>query len=309
MFNSFTLMLTTRCNDWCEICDIGPLEENSTLPLNEALDYIDQAAPFVTRLYEHRLEILGGEPFNIFNSLLDVIRHATALGFRVEVSTNGFWATDKRKTKITITQLRDAGLRNLVIITDNYHLKFVSVDNIQNLITALREAGFLVSLIFRVSRFDAIPPELLALDGINVGIADIIVEPWLPISYQDPPPSNIFAVNSGFPPPVPCRLKLRLIVTPAGDVFPCMVGTFIRSFRMGNLKQEPLSVIMERMQSSTLLQRLQEVGPAGLLSTADRRSIEETLSNLYAENCWLCHKIFTYPALADIALRIKQQMR
>jgi MoaA/NifB/PqqE/SkfB family radical SAM enzyme len=266
----------------------------------EAINYIDQAAPMIGHFQDRRLEILGGEPFIELNPLLHIVRHAADMGFRTELSTNGFWATDVSATKEIVSRLREAGVRMLVIVTDSYHLGFVSIGNIKTLLDALRDSGLIVNIVYRVTKKDTVPFDLLELRSVNVAISEIIFQPWLPIGSPDPD-SDIFAIERGLPPPMPCRSKLRFIVSPAGDVYPCLAGIFAPALRLGNSKEDSLSRILEYSEHNDHLRTLANLGPMGLISRDDRRKLERVASMLYADNCWLCQYLLSNGSLVEAA--------
>lgn len=294
MFNSFALLLTTQCNEWCKVCYYGPEGHfPSSMTERDAINYIDQVAPMIDHFPGRRLEVLGGEPFVELDPLLYIVRHAVDMGFRTEVSTNGFWATDLSATKGIVSKLREAGARMLVIVTDSYHLEFVSLGNIRNLVDALRDSGLIVNIVYRVTKRDTIPFDLLELRSVNSAISEVIFQPWLPIGPPDPIDSDVFAIERGLPPPMPCRSKVRFVVSPSGDVYPCLAGIFAPALKLGNAKQESLSRILEYSEHNDQLRNLAKLGPMGLISRDDRRKLEKVAANLYTDNCWLCQHLLS----------------
>ena len=53
--------------------------------------------------------------------------------------SNGFWATNDRTTRRILTELTEAGLKYLTISFDDYHAKYIPVENIRRLLTIVRE--------------------------------------------------------------------------------------------------------------------------------------------------------------------------
>jgi MoaA/NifB/PqqE/SkfB family radical SAM enzyme len=294
VFNSFALLLTTQCNDWCKVCDYEPVSNLSTfMTETEAINYIEQVSPVIDSFPGPRLEILGGEPFVHLDTLLNVVRYAAHVGFHPEVSTNGFWATNPHATRLVVTRLREAGVRTLVIVTDTYHLRFVSIGNLKNLVDAVRDDGLIITIVYRAMKTDTVPLDILELRSVNTAISEVVFQPWLPVGPPDPINGNVFAIELGLPPPLPCRSRLRLVVSPSGDVYPCLAGTFIPALKLGNAKLHPLARILEDSQHNIRLRSLANLGARGLVSRKAMHKLENDASLLYADNCWLCQKLLS----------------
>jgi MoaA/NifB/PqqE/SkfB family radical SAM enzyme len=84
----------------------------------------------------------GGEPTLLGEVLLDAIALADSLGIITRVVTNAHWATSPEKARAMLVALREVGLAELNISTDDYHVPYVPFDNIQNAWNASKELGF-----------------------------------------------------------------------------------------------------------------------------------------------------------------------
>jgi hypothetical protein len=73
------------------------------------------------------LHIGGGEPFGDYERLVAVVRAAREAGLEGVgyVETNGFWATSDAVVRERLTELREAGMRQISISCDVFHQAFV----------------------------------------------------------------------------------------------------------------------------------------------------------------------------------------
>ena len=155
-------MLTTHgCTARCRHCSANSAPERT-----EALE----AAPLTRILGEafDELELrvvafAGGEPLLLGDELLAAIRTCRASGVPSRVITNGYWATSLSAARKTVERLREAGLDELNISTDDYHLPFVSLQRVRYAFEAAIAAGFRsVTILNTYGPRSWLTPELLA---------------------------------------------------------------------------------------------------------------------------------------------------
>jgi len=84
----------------------------------------------------------GGEPLMLGEDLLKAIRLCRELGMRARVVTNAYWAQTRESARATLRELQDAGLDELNISTDDYHLPWISVQRVRNAYEVALELGF-----------------------------------------------------------------------------------------------------------------------------------------------------------------------
>ncbi|MDE7180809.1 MAG: 4Fe-4S cluster-binding domain-containing protein [Muribaculaceae bacterium] len=130
------LITTTQCTAACKDCCFGCNQRN-----HEAMDYnmiINTLDKVVKSFPDIKLIVLtGGECFLLGEDILaNIIRHINKLGLKSRIVTNGFWASSFKKAYKTILNLRECGLTEINVSTGDEHLKWVSLDNIINIIVA-----------------------------------------------------------------------------------------------------------------------------------------------------------------------------
>ena len=129
------------------MCDVLPgcgpkvldIRGDSNLPLDVALRVIEEAAGLLE--IESRLHVSGGEAFIRYQDTMAMFRKGKSLGIlNIGATTNGFWAVNRYIARRRCEELFDAGLTYLEISMDYWHLPWVSVDRIRNLLwgSALR---------------------------------------------------------------------------------------------------------------------------------------------------------------------------
>jgi hypothetical protein len=135
-----TVLGTSQCSAKCAHCSM-----NSTPRRRDKLSF-EQIRSAIDQLHERQaLQVVifaGGEPTFLGEALLDAIAHAESRGIGTRIVTNAFWATTSAKAEAMITDLRQAGLRELNISADDYHLPFIPFDNVVRAWQAAKGRGF-----------------------------------------------------------------------------------------------------------------------------------------------------------------------
>ena len=134
------LMLTYRCNAACRFCYYycGP-QAGGVLPTETAM----QAWAALRRLAgpSAKIHLTGGEPFLVFDRLLDICQQAQrcGLGGADYVETNAGWVGDETETRRRLRALDAAGLKRLKISWDVFHAEFVPADKVRLLVRLAQE--------------------------------------------------------------------------------------------------------------------------------------------------------------------------
>lgn len=134
------LMLTYRCNAACRFCyyHCGP-EAGGLMAVETAV----AAWAALRRLAGEtaKVHLTGGEPFLVFERLLEICEQAQRLGLGGAdyVETNAGWVTDQAEARRRLKALDAAGLRRLKISWDIFHEEFIPVEKVRFLTHAARE--------------------------------------------------------------------------------------------------------------------------------------------------------------------------
>lgn len=133
MFRKLAIGMTDKCSAECEMCCFGCSPNGSrTLSSDLMKDVIRQAS----EVEEIRaVGFSGGEPFMVYDQLLDCCHYTQSLGLQVTVNTNGFWGRNEKRAVEMLEALKAAGVTALSFSADRYHQKFVPIEDLR---TAMR---------------------------------------------------------------------------------------------------------------------------------------------------------------------------
>jgi len=181
--HQLTVLTTSRCTARCGHCSVrsGP-KRRDQLTFEDIRTAIDE-------LHEvNRLRVVifaGGEPTLLGEDLLDAIAHADSLGITTRLVTNAFWARTRDTARAKLIELREAGLAELNISADDFHLPFIPFDRVENAWHASKGVGFLAVIIanssgprslvtpdYIMQRLGEILPLRFDLDGNETPLAD-----------------------------------------------------------------------------------------------------------------------------------------
>jgi len=97
---------------------------------------LNQSNPLQTIIFA------GGEPTLLGEQLLDAIAFSESLGISTRLVTNAYWATSPSAARAKVVALREAGLTELNISADDYHLPFIPFERVKYAWNAARNQGF-----------------------------------------------------------------------------------------------------------------------------------------------------------------------
>jgi len=132
------LLLTYQCNLECEHCFVwGGPKQTGTMTLRQVRNILDQTKDLGTVEW---IYFEGGEPFLYHPVLVQGVRRAARMGFRVGIVTNGYWATT---VEDAVAWLRPfAGrLQDLSVSRDPYHEAPMLRGFAENAMTAAQSLG------------------------------------------------------------------------------------------------------------------------------------------------------------------------
>lgn len=119
MLTGIHFILTYMCNFECEHCFLycSP-KTKGTFTINFIKSVLDDAIKIGT-IEEIYFE--GGEPFLFYPLMVEGIKLAKEMGFKVGIVTNGYWATSPEDTKLWLKPLKEIGIDDFSFSDDTYH--------------------------------------------------------------------------------------------------------------------------------------------------------------------------------------------
>lgn len=138
------LLLTYQCNYECDHCFVwGSPSQKGTMTLAQVRDIYRQAQELGT---VERIYLEGGEPFLYYPIMVRAAQEAAALGFRVGVLSNVYWATT---VEDAVEWLRPfvGVVDDLTVSTDLFHYDEVMSTQARNALAAAERVGIAVGTI------------------------------------------------------------------------------------------------------------------------------------------------------------------
>lgn len=309
-----TLTLTDKCTLRCEHCfeEAGP-ENNRFLDANR-LDELAEEAMKVFKKYKRReLRVTGGDPFlhpNIYQIIESFSKRREGLEYTcLDVETNGWWATDEKTTRKTISKLKEAGATLLSMTYDYFHCKqnkFDIYEHFHRIEKSAKEEGLelrniLTGILF--TEDEEIKKELekhkeycSACWGLP-NVSPIGRGRSLPEKYWG---EHITCTARGcrLNPPTLARVRGKweqtdeITIGPNGNVYLCNSGKEFEhaTLSVGNIYETGLSEILEN-QNNMIVDLIREEGLRGLSKRAGLSLGKHWKMYDKFSPCGLCHEM------------------
>ncbi|HKP46175.1 MAG TPA: hypothetical protein VJT50_06205, partial [Pyrinomonadaceae bacterium] len=208
------------------------------------------------------VQVLGGDPFLRSDDLFSLLSILPANQFLVEVCTAGLWL----KETVDIAAMLDrfqGKFQVLVLDTSSALLETIGVERVEQLIIEGRKRRLGIHVRCGVSSDAPFPMQLLALEAMN---DDTSITLAVPLTESLKAGTAVLSET----PPLRrrCAESFVFLVTPGGDVYPCSRGAGLPDLRIGCLKTESISEILQRVRPSVSLRHLRDYGPFALYDAA-----------------------------------------
>jgi hypothetical protein len=324
--HQMTVMTTSKCDAKCAHCLVrsGP-ERDDTLTAKQIIDTVSRAherGPLSVVVFA------GGEPTLLGDELLDAIAHVSWLGIGTRLVSNAGWATTVADARAMITTLREAGLDELNISADDFHLPFIKLDNVVNAWRASKGAG-LQSMVIALSSgpgSKVTPERMMAALGERVqlvfdddGDRMPLPEPAADGTRYIISNSNVYRIGRGRGlkeayvrwPSSPDKLDRACpwavrsaALSPRNHLVACCgieaEGNEVLDF--GSLDEAGVPELVSRANADPLVLAISTLGPQYLMRRAVEADPSLTFRDRYAAICEVCEDVTTNPQ-AVAALR------
>jgi MoaA/NifB/PqqE/SkfB family radical SAM enzyme len=138
------LLLTYQCTFECDHCFVwgSPFQKGTmTLPqVRQVLSQAKETGTIETIYFE------GGEPFLYYALLLIAVREARAMGFKVGIVSNAYWANSREDAVATLRPFRGL-IEDLTISSDLYHYSERMSQQAQNATAGAQELNISIGTI------------------------------------------------------------------------------------------------------------------------------------------------------------------
>ncbi len=144
MLTGIHFLLTYKCDMECDHCFVySSPRAKGTFTLKQIKKVLDELIKIGTIEWVY---FEGGEPFMFYPPMLEGIKLAQHMGFKIGIVTNAYWATSEEDAELWLRPLCKLGISDLSISDDAFH--YEEKDNPAKLaLAAARKLGINVSSI------------------------------------------------------------------------------------------------------------------------------------------------------------------
>ncbi|NYH85346.1 MoaA/NifB/PqqE/SkfB family radical SAM enzyme [Actinopolymorpha cephalotaxi] len=253
--------------------------------------------------------ISGGEPFLFPGDLHTIVAGAHDVGLTSSVTTNGFWGVTPDAAARALRPLVSRGLAAVSISVSRFHLEYANTGRLLNAAGAALDAGLEVRVNVVRSRTFGVTDAHRLFGDLSRRLT-FVTMPLIPAgrAARETETENLPAQPGGFGGSC-AEFFTKVAVTPNGDVYPCCSpGGFTPPLRAGNVGEESLPTIIEKMRSSTLHRVLKGVGPAFFVPFIGARLQRDLATEPFVDQCHLCQTIMSDAAMRAVVNDALQQL-
>ncbi|MBO4266233.1 MAG: radical SAM protein [Lachnospiraceae bacterium] len=144
VISKIAIAMTDKCSASCEMCcfKCSP-EGKNTLSTDFMKDVILQASK-INGIQS--IGFTGGDPFMVFDQLLECSAYAHSLGLRVSVNTNGFWGKNEKRAFELVGKLKEAGVESMSFSADHIHQEYVPIADLKMAMRAVTAHNMLLDV-------------------------------------------------------------------------------------------------------------------------------------------------------------------
>lgn len=246
--------------------------------------------------------LTGGECFLLGEETLgNTIKHISKLGLKSRIVTNAFWANSFREAYKTLLNLREFGLNEINVSTGDEHLKWVSLDNIINVIVAAVHNKIPISINIESSASKSFRSSDLINDCrirkyIDSGLIYIVNGHWVSASQTEGDTSKNVTEH------ISCGSTLRCTsifnspsILPNGSVIACcgLTSQDHQSLILGNVFSSDLSSMFDTSIYDFIKLWIYTDGPFSLLKYCNEVNPQLPPVNKGYHICEYCKFLYT----------------
>ena len=321
-FKKLVINITDLCTTECTVCMYGCSPVRCyTIDKDIVKDILNQTQ----RLKMIKTVVLsGGEAFTDLLLLKELIAYASDRQFSVLCGTNAFWCNDYNDTYCVLTELKDAGLTELMVSMDLYHQRAVPLSNIRNVLEALKNLRLKSQLNLVIDKMSSEASFSMLSQIADVAIdSDIHFLSTLPHKERGPAfPRKCCFVNKTKE-QLKCSLTDGLLIHYTGEVYACPHHVLAGNGRLslGSIYDHPIDELIRRAEEHPYTNFVLANGLSAVVDLLDEENYP--FREKYVDGCDLCidlmanddqfcaiqEKIFEKDVRLRRFVKIQQQMR
>ncbi|GLQ74299.1 radical SAM protein [Vibrio penaeicida] len=304
-YSGLVVETTNRCNAQCAMCyqSSGPKGSDRlglhSISMEKLLQAVREAPKIET--LTRRLHIAGGEAFLRHKDVFSLVETGKEAGFLdITVTTNAYWGENAKKAQRVADQLKEAGLTSAEISWDYWHLEHINPTAVSNALVALSNAGIDINLRLLTTKKHHVGEalELLAPDAVS-RVNRITSSPVFRTGRAEKQIESEEIYESENAESGSCHSSLNLTINAAGYVSPCCAGfDQTQLYKLGNINQESIVNITNRMNRDPIIRMLVFSGPGTFLPVLEAAGI--SVGDKFTNMCQLCWKIFSNPEAVEV---------
>lgn len=310
-----TFIVSDKCNITCDFCgpDCGPKHEIYLKSESMLKIFYEMLSLMKIRL----VVFTGGEPTLFLDEICKVISEVSKHNIPTRVVTNAYWGKNAYLAEKVVSKLKDAGLKEFNFSVDDFHQKYIPVNDIARAVLASikfdipvvlahkstpstkisrldfeRAIGFDIPTLESVAHLDERIPVLFSTARtvpIGRGSENIDRGEW--IRFFGDSKSWIGPCNEVFS---------NVTVQPDGSLSPCcgIIDRKLPEFYYGNVVDMPLVDVITSADQVILYNWLALEGPSGIKDYIEskRPEMKKEFHSTYIQNCELCQDLFSCPS-------------
>lgn len=268
----------------------------------------------------------GGEPLLLGEELYRSLEYAYRRGLMTRLVTNAYWATDPRRAERVARRLHDAGLWELNISVDDYHLPYVDPRRVRLAFDAARALPFQAVIVVHVKGPRARLGDQELDDLLGVKLPRMYDEDFerVPVAAEGDGPylavSNTTVQGTGRAATELADDELFLTeewdrrareiggcpwavrspaISPDGHLVACcgFEATGNQILDLGDLERAPLGQLLERGDDDLALNLIALEGPYAIMDRLRRVEPSLPFKPRYSGICSVCQDLTTNPAI------------
>jgi len=326
--HQLTILSTSRCTARCAHCSM-----NSAPGRRERLR-LEQITTAISELHHlNGLRVVifaGGEPTLMGEDLLDAIAHAASLGIMTRIVTNAYWAVSPRRAREKLVELREAGLAELNLSADDYHLPYIPFERVETAWHASKGLGFQAVVIANSSGPKSVVNPRFIMDRLGEELTMRFDDDGFPQPLGGPGPdgtvyaifnptvqrlgrSNLELGEDEFAYPADqesldgaCPWAVRsAALSPKNHLVACcgIEAEHNEVLDFGDATREPLGELVARADDDLVVNAIALRGPLFLKRFVERYAPEVEFRERYASICEICEHVVRRPEVLAVLRR------
>lgn len=288
------VFFTNKCNINCKHCIL-----NANITNDDVFDTIHNTYNIIDGMTKSGIKLIGisgGEPLLFKEHLKNFCQSFKEAKISSMIATNAFWASTFQEADNTVDEIKNWGVRYLVISFDEYHHEYIPAQNVFNAVKAAIKHKIEYEVHITALNVETVNKyyNLLKDESIfNVCFNAVEIAgrgEHLDIRNRDITDYKIFS----------CKKVINPVILLNGDVIACCGLLIAPEYKpsiksplyLGNIYVDSLYKILDDASKNRCLILLKKYGPDGISEQLLKKSDYPNIKKINYEGCKLCYCMF-----------------